>query len=314
MTASNFERFAVRTPIREAADPGVKGRDWPPLVYMSSRQVPETDVYVELGWIRGVPEGGPQATEQVLDYDQLLLHVGMDYKTPQVLGGTVEMYLGGQPVVFNTTTGVFIPKGTPYGPFTWKEFQRPHLQVGIVFGTGEPYAGVDRTAAGAERAGAGGVPAVAPKKTREFDFEEYVIRSPMREAGPAYVVTGRQLPSMTYLSRTQVNAANHYLEFGWIWDVPSRPLPRMRHDNYSEMVLHFGSDPDHPEDLGGTMEFGIGDDTPEFDTTYCVYVPKGLEHGPLKWKQVQGPMAELAMMLGAGVWAEGWEGSFFDES
>ena len=84
--------------------------------------------------------------------------------------------------------------------------------------------------------------------------------------------------------------------------------------NYGEMVFHFGSDPDHPEDLGATMQFGVGDDVLEFETTHCVFVPKGVNHGPLSWKEVRRPMVEMAVMLGAGIWAEGWEGSFFDES
>ncbi|MCX8032222.1 MAG: hypothetical protein N3B14_02340 [Thermoleophilia bacterium] len=304
MSTSAFERYVVRHPLREAPDPSVKGRDWPPLVYMSEKQVPESDVYVELGWIRDVPEGGPQGTEQVLDYDQILVFVGMDYKVPQVLGATVETYLGGQRVVFNTTTCLYIPKGTPFGPFTWEEFDRPHVQVNVVFGSGDPYAAGGRAVSG---------PSLPSPKTQEFDYEQYVVRSPMREAGPDHPVTGRQLPSMTYLSRTQVNAARNYLEFGWIWDVPSSGIPKMRHDNYAEMVLHFGSDPDNPEDLGATMIFGVGDDLLEFDTTHCVYLPKGLVHGPLRWKEVHRPMIEMALMLGAGVWAEGWEGSFFGD-
>ena len=104
----------------------------------------------------------------------------------------------------------------------------------------------------------------------------------------------------------------NYLEFGWIWDVPSRPIPKMRHDNYDEIVLHIGSDPDDPEDLGATMQFGMGDDLLEFDTTHCAFIPRELDHGPLIWKEVRRPMIEIAMMLGAGTWAEGWEGSFFD--
>jgi hypothetical protein len=305
MTGSEFEKYVVRSPIRPADDPAVQGRQWPPMVLMSSGQVPGADVYAEFGWIYGVPQGGPQAAEQVLDHDQILLHIGMDYQTPQVLGATVEMSLGGQSIVFNTTTAVFIPKGTPFGPVTWKEFQRPHVQMSIVLGSGDPFGEMDRSSGA-------GVPEARPSTTQGFDFEQYVIRSPMREAGPDHVVTGRQIPSMTYMSRTQVNHMNNYLEFGWIWDVPSEPIPRMRHENHGELVVHFGSDPSNPEDLGATMQFGIGDDPLEFDTIHCAYVPRGLNHGPLVWKEVRGPMIEMALMLGAGVWAEGWEGSFFE--
>jgi len=152
-----------------------------------------------------------------------------------------------------------------------------------------------------------------PAKTQDFDYEQYVIRSPMREAGPAHV-EGRQNPTMTYLSRTQINQVNNYLEFGWIWDVPKPPIPKMRHDSCDEVVLHIGSDPDDPEALGGILEFGIGDELFEFDTTHCAYIPRGVNHGPLAWKEVRRPVIELALMLGAGTEQEAWANSFFDDA
>ena len=118
---------------------------------------------------------------------------------------------------------------------------------------------------------------------------------------------------MTYLSRTQINAVNHYIEFGWIWGVPDPELPRMRHDGFDEIVLHLGSDPGNPEDLGGTVQFGLGEDLLEFNTTHCLYAPRGMDHGPAKWKEVRRPLIELAMMLGAGTLEEGWTNSFFDQ-
>lgn len=322
MTTSAFERYVVRTPLQSAGGMAVKGRQTP-MVYLSSRQVPETSAYIELSWIHGVPEPNPYQQQRTLDYDQMLLHIGMDCAKPQVLGGTVELVLGGQPVVFNTTTAVFIPKGTPYGPLTWKEFQRPHLQMSIVLGSGDPYAGAAGAAptkvAAAGQASADGrvtcggqVEGVSPNRPSEVDFESYVVRSPMREAGPDYV-EGRQNPTMTYMSGTQVIGVKTYLEIGWIWDAPNRPIPRMRHDNYEEIVLHIGSDPDNPEDLGATMRFDVGNELTKYDTTHCVFLPRSLDHGPLIWSEVRRPMIEVAMMLGAATWADGWEGSFFDE-
>ena len=256
MTDSKYERLAVRTPLRQVGVTQVNGRQPPPMTFLSSDQVPEANAYVELAWICGIPEPPSGGGEQVLDQDQILLHIGMDAATPQVLGGTVELYLGGQPIVFNTTASIFIPKGTPYGPITWKEFQRPHVQLSIVLGSGNPHAGSARTGGGHDGK-------AAPKKTRDFDYEQYVIRSPMREAGPEYVAN-RQNPTMTYMSGTQIPGVKIYIEFGWIWDVPSSPIPKMRHENYDEIVLHLGSDPGNPEDLGATMQFGLGDDLLEF--------------------------------------------------
>jgi hypothetical protein len=304
MTLSPYERFAVRTPIRRELYPDAKGRQGLALTYLSGRQVPEANFYLELSWIYDVSQPHRHMSQRVLDHDQLLLHIGMDPNTPQELGGTVAFYLDGQAIVFNTTTTVFIPRGTPYGPLTWKEIRRPHVQLSMVFGNGDPSSGLDR------RAVENGT--CVPEKTRNFDFEQYVIRSPMREAGPT-CVEGRQNPTMTYLSRRQINSVNHYIEFGWIWGVPDPQLPRMRHDGFDEIVLHLGSDPDDPEDLGGSLQFGVGEDLLEFDTTHCIYAPRGMDHGPAIWKEVRRPLIELAMMLGAGTLEEGWANSFFDQ-
>ena len=304
MALSKYEKFAVRKPIRDEFCANFEGRPSVPLTFMSTRQIPEAKLHIQLNWIYDIAQSHGHTAQRILDHDQLLLHIGMNPDTPQDLGGTVGIHLGGQPIVFNTTTTVFIPKGTPFGPLDWKEIRRPHVQLAIVFGTGDPYAGsgVNRIHDDSS----------SPKKRRDFDYEQYVIRSPMREAGPPHVY-GRQNPTMTYLSRTQINAVNNYIEFGWIWGVPDPELPKMRHDNFDEIVLHIGSDPENPEALGGTLQFGLGEEFLEFTTTHCVYAPKGMDHGPLRWKEVHRPLIELAMMLGAGTLEEGWTNSFFDQ-
>lgn len=289
MAASKYERFVVRKPLRDQCHPGYG------LTYMSAAQIPEANLNIRLNWVYDTSQAHGYSSQQVLNDDQLLLHIGMSPDTPQALGGTVEFQLGGQPIVFNTTTSVFIPKGTPFGPLSWKEIRRPHVQLAITFGNSNSRA-LDQTAAG----------------SGTFDYEQYVIRSPLREAGPPHV-DGRQNPTMTYLSRPQINAVNNYIEFGWIWDPPNPDLPKMRHDNYDEIVLHIGSDPENPEALGGALQFGLGEEFLEFDTTHCVYAPRGMDHGPLRWKEVRRPLIELAMMLGAGTLEEGWANSFFDQ-
>jgi hypothetical protein len=304
-SSSSFERFAVRKPLREEGRAEIRGCQSPPMTFMSSKQVPEADIWAELCWVYDTPRPNPTLGEQVLGHDQILVHIGMDPETPQDLGATLQLYLGGQPIVFNTTTAVFVPKGTPYGPLSWKEVRRPHL-LSMALGGGDPLPGGRRMMKQEEQV-------FFPNKRRTFDYEQYVVRSPMREAGPDYVA-GRQNPTMTYMSGKQVLGVKNYMEIGWVWDVPSRAIPRMRHDNFDELVFHIGSNPDKPEDLGATMRFDLGDELTEFDTTHCVFLPRGMNHGPLAWKEVRRPMIELAVMLGAGTWAEGWEGSFFEES
>jgi hypothetical protein len=297
MSPAQYEKYAVRKPIYEAS-PGVKKRQSPVMTYMSDKQVPGVPYYITLGWIYDIPEPNPHIHQHVHEYDEILLHCGGNPETPQVLGGEIEFYIGGQPVTFNTTTGIFIPAGTPHGPLTWKKFASPHIQMTFILGAG------DHTKAWGKSGIHEAKPSL-PKKDKKFDYEQYVIRSPMREAGNK-LQTGRQTPTMTYMSKTQINVANYYIEFGWIWDVVDPPIPAMTHKKYDEIVMHIGGDPQHPEDLGATMQFGLGDDLLTFDTTYAMWIPKGLKHGPLIWKEVRKPHIEMAMMLGCPTQQEGW--------
>jgi hypothetical protein len=301
MAKSVYEKYAVRKPIYEAG-PGIKKRQSPTMTFMSEKQT-GAPYYIELGWIYDIPEPNPHIMEHVHDYDEIVLHWGGDHKRPQVLGGEIEFYIGGQPIAFNTTTGIFIPKGTPHGPLTWKKFEFPHIEMAMMLGTGDPFKGWGKSGIREEKA-------KLPKKTKDFDYEQYVIRSPMREAGGNFK-SGRQSPTMTYMSRTQINVANYYIEFGWIWGIVDPSLPKMVHDNLDEIVLHIGGDPKDPEDLGADMEFGMGDDLLQFNKSFGMWIPKGVMHGPLRWHEVRKPHIEMAIMLGAGTMMEGWAGSFF---
>ena len=151
-----------------------------------------------------------------------------------------------------------------------------------------------------------------PVKKENFDYEQYAIRSPMREAG-AIFMKGRQSPTMTYMSRRQINIANTYIEFGWIWDKVEPDIEKMVHKKYDEIVLHIGGDPENPEDLGADMTFGIEDELLQFNRSYAMWIPKGTAHGPLKWHAVRKPHIEMAIMLGAGTMEEGWADSFIGE-
>lgn len=307
MAENDYLQYVIRRPAYEPLPAGstVANRQNPPMTFVSNRQTPAANYYVELGWIRGMPEPNPAVSEHVHDFDQIIIHWGGHADTPQDLGGEIEFYIGGQPITFNTTTALFIPKGTPHGPVTWKKFRFPHIQMVMTLGTGD--------AALARNNGSIFQPQKAlPVKKDSFDYEQYAVRSPMREAGLGVYKKGRQAPTMTYMSSIQVNLAKCYIEFGWIWGEVEPSIPEMRHNKYDEIVLHIGSDPDHPEDLGADLQMGIDGHLLSFDTSCALFIPKGLRHGPNIFKSAQKPYIEMAIMIGPGTWAEGWADSFFE--
>jgi len=127
--AIDYEKYLVRNPVY-GADAGTG------TTFLSSRQIPETSYYLELGWVNAMPHPAPDFQERPHDCDEIMLFFGGDYRKPQVLGGEIEFSIGGQPITFNTTTGIFIPKGTPHGPLRCKEYRQPHIVMAIMCGAG----------------------------------------------------------------------------------------------------------------------------------------------------------------------------------
>ncbi|GAI09229.1 unnamed protein product, partial [marine sediment metagenome] len=78
--------------------------------------------------------------------------------------------------------------------------------------------------------------------------------------------------------------------------------------NFNEIVLHIGNDPYNSEDLGGEIEFVVEGEPLVFNKTSALYVPAGTKHGPLTWKKFNRPHIEMAIMIGAGSYKEGWLG------
>jgi len=84
----------------------------------------------------------------------------------------------------------------------------------------------------------------------------------------------------------------------------------MREVRIEEVVLHIGGDPEAPEDLGADMEFVVGGQPLNFNTSSGLFIPRGLLHGPIKCKEYRKPHIVMAIMLGPGNVKEGWGDSF----
>jgi hypothetical protein len=131
--------------------------------------------------------------------------------------------------------------------------------------------------------------------------KETLVTKPAYEVGRNTAVTGRRLPSMTYMSNEFVPGCNVYVEYGWIWDVPEpNPLIGEHTHDYDQIALHIGTDPENPEDLGAEFEIVIDGEPVTINKTHSLYLPKGLKHGPVTWKRVDRPVIEMTITLGGG--------------
>jgi hypothetical protein len=139
MSESNAAKYMVTVPIREvAAGLNLKGRTNPTFTYMSNKQYPGCNIYLELAWIYEMPE--PRALVPKVHshaFDQVTLNIGSDFQHPEYLGAEIESYIGGEKYVCDKTAAFFLPKGVEHGQVTWTKFKRPHIQMSIMLGTGD---------------------------------------------------------------------------------------------------------------------------------------------------------------------------------
>jgi hypothetical protein len=139
MAKTKYGRYLIKTPLREAdatVPAEVKGREEPTMTYMSNALVPGCNVYLEFGWIWDVPDPNPYIPEHSHDYDEIVLHIGSDFKNPESLGAEIEFVVGGEPLIIDKTSALFVPKGVKHGPLTWKRVDRPHIQMAIILNAG----------------------------------------------------------------------------------------------------------------------------------------------------------------------------------
>lgn len=81
-----------------------------------------------------MPDPKTHIDEHVHDYDEVVLHLGIDPENREDLGAEVEIMMDGQPVTIDKTSALFVPRGVKHGPLTWKRFDRPHIEMTIMLG------------------------------------------------------------------------------------------------------------------------------------------------------------------------------------
>jgi quercetin dioxygenase-like cupin family protein len=268
---------------------GVKGRQSPVMTYMSNQLVPGCNIYIELGWIYGLPEPNPHIFEHSHDYEEIVLHIGGNPDNLEDLGGEIEYYVGGQPLTFDKTTAIYVPRGVKHGPVIWKKFRKPHIEMSIILGPGS----IDEA-----WASSASKPEGLPQKKDDIDYEKYLVREPIYMDGIRTRV-GPKGPATMYMCNDLVPEADLYIDYRWLFEVPEPYIFEHTHD-YEEIVMEIGSNPDNPEDLGAEMEFHIGGQPFTFSTTTAIYIPKGIKHGPLTWNRIDRPQIQMPIVIGAG--------------
>jgi hypothetical protein len=83
----------------------------------------------------------------------------------------------------------------------------------------------------------------------------------------------------------------------WYWKPTEKEgTPSHTHD-FDEIIGFLGSDPKHPHDLGGEVEFWLEGEKYLLTKSCLIFCPKGLRHCPLRVTKVERPILFLAFSV-----------------
>ena len=277
--AGKYDKNMIKMPRKKTDFPG----GW----LMSDELLPGCDMNIMFSWIKAKPGPNPMhLAMEAHSYPEIIFTLGMDPNNPEYLGGVIEGHMGQDRQLTKCTTALWIPEGVEHGGVSWQSFEKPHMQLAIKFnGDFQEKKGVK--------------PRITP--TKPGDCDKNVVSAPLREIEPPFKITGRTNPTMTYMSNKQVPGCNTYLEYMWVWEMPSPASIEGSHSHdFNEIVLNIGSDPENPADLGAEIEAYLGGQRQVTDQTSAVFIPAGVKHGPIRWLKHTRPHIQMSIMLGTG--------------
>jgi hypothetical protein len=249
------------------------------MTLMSNNLIPGSNMYVEAGWIVGMPDPNPHIGEHVHDYDEIVMHVGTDPDDQEDLGAVIEFFVDGEPLTISKTSSVFVPKGVKHGPLIWKSFSRPHIEMTVMIGagTGGPIpAGTERYRGGRR----------CPSMRQYILTENPHAQSQVRmeeQSGKARSSAGRYCSHGSSLRCSLFVGCEIY---GPPRQTGGHQMPHT-HDFARSSV--WGR---HRTILASwaEIEFLMGGERHTITKTCLIFVPKGVEHCPITLKRIDTPI------------------------
>jgi hypothetical protein len=100
---------------------------------------------------------------------------------------------------------------------------------------------------------------------------------------------------MTYIDDSVMKGAFNVVCTWWVGKSSGKSLAPHTHD-FDEVLGFYGSDTQNPHDLGGEIEFWLEDEQYIYNTSFCVFIPKGMKHCPLKLLKIERPIFHVGIM------------------
>jgi hypothetical protein len=193
---------------------------------------------------------------------------------------------------------VHVPAGMKHCPLTFREVNRP-----VFFFTLATISRYGRTSQGMQPQ-----KTAAAKKTSTFvppppdksgtRYGRYIITEPAPH-WPSNPAERRPQPPRPTAKTTHIVSLNSdvspgafYVDFVWIWSGDMTMSPQPHAHDFDEMVgiIGYPLDREHPREVGNDVSIVLGEEKHPIKQSSLIFVPKGLSHCPIEFKDVKRPV------------------------
>lgn len=251
--------------------------------------------------------------------------IGTDPDHPDDLGGTHEMWIGegeeAEGVWITKPSTVVVPAGVTHLPFAIREMHRPYLSLTIIDSPLKASIQVPKVPPSFKVEGQPGEP--TPK------LQKYTKCFNENDVTDAVIFPSHKGKSHVALLHDykQNELTSHFIEvdmiygagIGWgcgdTMQVPNSQLTGVITRRRSLPIMHAVTatyafismtDRDHIDDLGGTVEFWIGEgaEAEQYIITKptCIFIPPSMVHLPMYVREVHKPFV-MVIILDTPLWA-----------
>jgi hypothetical protein len=128
----------------------------------------------------------------------------------------------------------------------------------------------------------------------ETKYGKYIMKAPLRKATNDEVIE----PIVHLIGERDGGGANITFSRSWITQPLTMIKEPHKHD-FDQFLLFMGGNPLDVNDFGAEIEITLGaeEEKHKIDAPTLVHIPKGLLHGPLKYKRVDKPIEFLDIFL-----------------
>jgi hypothetical protein len=259
--------------------------------------VPDSSMYMDCIWLwGGVTKSGRMEEPHIHDFDEIIGFISSDPDNPKDLGAVMEMNLGDEVHYLTKSCLIHIPAGLKHGPLTFKEVHRP-----VFFFTLAPTGSYGRTSGRknpeALRKSAF-VPPAGPDasgtKYGRYIFTEPRSHAPSKPRPEDAAVTPPPKNAKTSHIVSLDGAATAgglYVDFVWIWNGSMTMSPQPHSHDFEELIgIISAGNPENPRAINGDVSINMGGQKQLLTRSSLIYIPKGLEHCPLEFKNILKPV------------------------